>query len=57
MPQPGAAWDAAATTIAAAHAAADPTLDLYAAGRLMLVAYGGVEEEVLRWWAARLPRR
>lgn len=60
LPAGGAAWDEAASALRAASGASGATRrsGLVAAGRAMLDAYGvGGDEELLAWWADRLPAR
>ena len=63
LPADRAAWDRAARSFRVASAADGPTADvdrralLVDAGRAMCEAFGlGGDDELLDWWAARLPR-
>ncbi len=59
-PEEGAAWDSAADTIRRAHATVDQTQRrtlVIACGQLMTEAFEVVDDELLRWWTDRLPKR
>ena len=56
LPPAGEAWDEAAAAARSAHA--DPSgIRIVALGRAAAATYGPVDEDLVRWWTERLPRR